>query len=302
MAARSPTGDQIELICGGQRLWVVEVGAGIRLYTVEGRQVLDGYGEDELCRSARGQSLLPWPNRIQDGRYAFGGEQRQLALTEPENGCAIHGLVRWANWRIADRERDRVTMEHVLHPQPGYPHVLELRIEYVLGDEGLTVRTSATNAGTTPCPFGTGAHPYVMFGSARADTLMLGVPARTRLLADNRGIPTATVDLDGSEYDFRVPRRIGEAKLDTAYTDFERDGRGRALVCVGSDDAETAVWFDERYRYVMLFTGDPRPDVDRRSVAVEPMTCAPNAFRTGDGLLTLEPGESFRAEWGIEPH
>jgi aldose 1-epimerase len=51
----------------------------------------------------------------------------------------------------------------------------------------------------------------------------------------------------------------------------------------------------------MVFTGDPLPDVARRSLAVEPMTCAPNAFRTGEGLLTLEPGASFTAEWGIEP-
>ena len=51
----------------------------------------------------------------------------------------------------------------------------------------------------------------------------------------------------------------------------------------------------------MVFTGDPLPDVARRSLAVEPMTCPPNAFRTGDSVSRLEPGESTASTWGIEP-
>jgi aldose 1-epimerase len=51
----------------------------------------------------------------------------------------------------------------------------------------------------------------------------------------------------------------------------------------------------------MLFTGDPLPDVDRRSLAAEPMTCPPNAFRTGEALIRLEPGRSFTSAWGIAP-
>ena len=51
----------------------------------------------------------------------------------------------------------------------------------------------------------------------------------------------------------------------------------------------------------MLFPGDLLADVNRRSLGIEPMTCAPNAFQSGDGLITLEPGESFAAAWGIEP-
>ena len=49
----------------------------------------------------------------------------------------------------------------------------------------------------------------------------------------------------------------------------------------------------------MLFTGDPLPDVNRRSLAVEPMTCPPNAFRSGEALTRLEPGDSATGAWGI---
>jgi len=260
--ARAPTGEQVELVRGEQRLCVVEVGAGIRRYAVGERELLDGYGMEERCRSGRGQLLLPWPNRIDGGTYAFAGEEHTLALTEPSRGNAIHGLVRWSNWRIGERSTERVTLTYVLHAQPGYPHVLELEVGYALDAGGLTVTTSATNVGTAPCPFGTGAHPYVTFGRERVDDVVLRVPARTRLL--------------------------------------ERDDDGRARIALRAGDDATTVWLGERYRYAMVFTGDPLPDVDRRSVAVEPMTCAPNAFRSGDGLLVLEPGETFRGAWGIE--
>ena len=58
---------------------------------------------------------------------------------------------------------------------------------------------------------------------------------------------------------------------------------------------------DESYRYLQLFTGDPLPDVSRRSIAVEPMTCPPNAFRTGEDLIRLEPGATATSVWGIVP-
>src|SRR6202007_127576 len=123
-AVIAPSGDQIEIAHGDQRGVVVEVGAGLREYTVDGRNVLDGYGADEMSSSGRGQVLIPWPNRIQDGSYEFDGRRHQLPLNEPEHLTAIHRLVRWAAWTAAEHEPHRVVMEHVLYPQPGYPFSL----------------------------------------------------------------------------------------------------------------------------------------------------------------------------------
>ena len=95
------------------------MGGGLRSFSAGGRDVLDGYGDDEQSSSGRGQVLVPWPNRLQDGSYAFDGRSHQLPLTEPEHRNAIHGLVRWASWRIGERDAHRVVMEHVIHPQPG---------------------------------------------------------------------------------------------------------------------------------------------------------------------------------------
>jgi aldose 1-epimerase len=297
------SGRQVEIVSGEQRAWIVEVGGGLRAYSCRGRELLDGYGADEMCSSARGQCLVPWPNRIRNGRYEFAGIPQQLPLSEPEQQNAIHGLTRWANWTFAELAADSVLMEYLLHPQPGYPHTLQLVLEYRLDANGLTVRTTVTNVGASACPYGAGAHPYLTVGTPTVDSVIFRAPGRTRLTSDERGIPTGAEPVDGSEYDFRRQRPIGKLKLDTAFTDLERDDHGRARVHLASPDGEAKAtfWLDEHYRYLMLFTGDPLPDVNRRSLGIEPMTCAPNAFQSGEGLVTLEAGESFAAAWGIEP-
>jgi aldose 1-epimerase len=121
--------------------------------------------------------------------------------------------------------------------------------------------------------------------------------------ADERGIPTGSASVAGTDYDFRRPRSIGATVLDNAYTDLDRDEDGLARVELHdpASGAGTTLWVDQAYGYLMLFTGDPLPDVNRRSLAVEPMTCPPNAFRTGDALVRLEPGGSFTSAWGIVP-
>ena len=298
-----PSGRQFDLAFGDQRAVVVEVGGGLRSYSVGGRELVDGYRADEPVESGRGQVLIPWPNRVRGGRYEFGGRLHQLALTEPENGNAIHGLVRWAAWNDADREPHRVAMEHTLHPQPGYPFSLELRIEYELSETGLAVRTRAANVRAARCPFGAGAHPYVTLGTASVDPLILHIPARTVLDSDEHGVPIGTHPVAVTDFDFREARPIADTKLDHAFTDLERDGDDLARVTLS--DPETAagltVWVDESYGFLMLYTGDPRPDVARRSLAVEPMTCPPNAFQTREALVLLEPGDTFTGSWGIAP-
>jgi aldose 1-epimerase len=293
----NPSGEQVELAFGAQRTVVVAVGAGLRTYAVGTRPIVDGYGPDVLCPSGRGQLLVPWPNRIEDGRYDFGGRSHQLALNEPERRNAIHGLVRWSHWSVAERSADRVAFEHLLYPQPGYPFALEWRAEYSLSEAGLAVRFAATNVGSEVAPFGAGWHPYLAIESAVVDDVELRVPAATVLLANERGTPVGSGPVGNEGLDFRESRAIGSTELDHCFTDLEREGDGRARVVVGA----TTLWADESYPYLMIFTGDGLPDVERRSVAVEPMTCAPNAFRSGEGLVRLEPGQSHLGSWGIRP-
>jgi aldose 1-epimerase len=298
---RAPSGEQIEIALGDQRAVVVEVGGGLRTYSVAGRELLDGYSAGEMSTAGRGQVLLPWPNRIRDGSYEFEGQRHQLAINDPEEQDAIHGLVRWAAWRVGEHEPHRVVMQHLINPQPGYPFSLAVSIEYLLSHEGLRVRTTATNVGARSCPYGCGAHPYLSVGTPVVDSVTLRAPGRTVVLSDERGIPVGSESVEGTEYDFRRPRQIAATRLDNAFTDLERDGDGLARVSLSdSEGSSLTLWVDETYPYLMLFTGDTLPGGGRHSLAVEPMTCPPNAFRTGEALIRLEPGRSFTSAWGID--
>jgi len=299
--AEAQRAGDIEIARDTQRVAVSVLGGGLRSYEVAGRPLVDGFPAGERPTSGRGQVLAPWPNRIENGSYEFDGKRLQLPLTEPEHGNAIHGLVRGAEWNVVDREADRVLLEYVLEPQPGYPFSLGIRVEYLLSDAGLTVHTTARNLGAEPCPYGSGQHPYLTLGTPTVDRLRLRVPARSVLLSDERGLPVGTEPVDDTEYDFRAGRTIGATVLDNGFTSLERDADGRARVRLDDPDTGSGVtlWVDEGYSYLMVFSGDPLPDVARRSIAVEPMTCPPNAFRTHDSLIVLEPGESTTASWGI---
>jgi aldose 1-epimerase len=292
-----PSGDQFKIAFEQQRAVVTEVGGGLRTYDVGDRQVVDGYGADEMCSSGRGQVLAPWPNRIADASYEFGGVRHELPVNERESQSAIHGLVRWVPWSVVQAEPHRVVVGHELHPQPGYPFAISLQIEYELSGGGLRVSTTATNVGAESCPFGLGFHPYLRPGTPTVDTATLHLPARS-VRGTNERSP-----VHGTDLDFLQPRAIGDTRLDTCFADLERGEDGLARVVLGNPttDASTTLWVDEAYGYLMVYTGDTRPDVSRRSLAVEPMTCPPQAFRTGEDVVVLAPGGSTAATWGISP-
>lgn len=301
----NPSGEQVEIARDGHRAVIVEVSGGVRSYEAHGRSLLDGYGADQICTGARGQLLVPWPNRLRDGRYDFDGESFQVGLSEPDKQNAIHGFLRWVSWDVADRAEDRVVMEHTLHPRAGYPFALHTAVEYRVDADGLCATVTATNVGDRRCPYGMGVHPYLHVDEDAVDRYWLESPARQRLTSDERAIPTGVAGVQGTAYDFREPRRVDDTVIDTAFTDIPREPDGRAWVRVwnAARTHGVGIWMDERYPYYMLFTGDtlPNPGERRRSMAVEPMTCAPNAFASGDGLITLAPGESVVSRWGIAP-
>jgi aldose 1-epimerase len=208
------------------------------------------------------------------------------------------------SWRMVGRAQNRVSMALDLRPSPAYPFALSLGIEYRLGRDGLTVVADADNLGPTDLPFGLGFHPYLTVGTTTVDQVRLRVPAEQRLITDDRGLPTTSVPVAGSEFDFRQGRLIGVTKLDTAFTSLARDADGRARVELDHPDggAGVTLWADERFGYLMVYTGDTLDaDQCRRSVAVEPMSCPPDAFRSGTDLVVLKPKSRWTGSWGITP-
>ncbi|MGO9489561.1 MAG: aldose 1-epimerase family protein [Solirubrobacteraceae bacterium] len=300
--ASPPSGAQFEISSGAQRATIVEVGGGIRAYSVSGRDVLEPYDIEQMCDGAHGAVLIPWPNRVGDGRYSFDGSEHQLDLSEPVRHNAIHGLLRWVPWRALEHDADRLVMGTRLHPRPGYPFDLDVTVEYQLGAPGLTVATTARNLGALSCPYGAGQHPYLSPGSAPLDDCVLQLQAGTLIVTDpDRGLPCGSSPVQGGPLDFATPRRLGEVQIDDPFTDLRRDGEGRARARLTAPDGSCVeLWVDQRHTVLQVFTGDTlTPERRRSGLAVEPMTCPPDAFRSGQDLIRLGPGETVRSVWGV---
>ncbi|KGN36643.1 aldose 1-epimerase family protein [Knoellia subterranea] len=299
----SPTGTQWSVSSGPDEFTVVEVGGGLRAWNRAGVDVLAGYSADSPCTSGRGQQLIPWPNRIRDGRYAFDGAERQLPLTEVEHHNASHGLVRWAPWRLVDRTDTSITVGHRLFPQPGWDWHLETTTMYAVTPEGLTVTTRVANVGEKPAPFGYGAHPYVAIGDAPVEEVEVQIPAECFVEVDDRLLPTRTTSVEGSVFDFRERKAIGAQRLDTAYTDLSVvDGRWTITVATPGR-AQVEVWGEAAaFPWAQVFSGKAEADQSgEHGIAVEPMTCPADAFNSGDSLVVLEPGQTWQGVWGISP-
>jgi aldose 1-epimerase len=287
------TGEQFTIAAGPHRATLAEVGAGLRRYVDDRGAVTGTYGDDELPPKGCGIALVPWPNRLRGGRYTFDGTTYQLPLSEPAAGNAIHGLGRWARWSPVAHSRSKITLALDIVPQTGYPFEVRVEVSYALHRErGLTVTATAQNHGSRRAPFGAGFHPYLSTGGRPLDATTVQVPAATRLVLDDQQIPVGREQTRGTRYDLRRGRRLGPARFDDGFTDLTfRDGRTTARV------GDALLWADENWRYLQVFTyedmgGSP-------AVAIEPMTCAPDAFNSGAGLIVLEPGDTWTATWGI---
>ena len=289
------TGRQFTIARGDAQVTAVEVGGGLRRYRVGDIDVTATYPDDVLPPKCCGCVLVPWPNRLRGGAYRFDEEDLQLALTEPKGGNAIHGLGRWARWAPVVHEAARVTLGLDLVPQTGWPFEVRVEVTYALGADGLEVEVRATNTGARRAPFGAGCHPYVSTRGAALDEMALTLPAARHVVVDDRQIPIGTEPVEDAGLDFRASRRLGEQRMDDGFTVLT----GREAVVAGPNGG-ARVRFDEAVTHLQAFTvgdlGGGGP-----AVAVEPMTCAADAFNSGDGLRVLEPGEAFAFSWGVLP-
>jgi aldose 1-epimerase len=291
------TGTRIPLRHGAYAAEIASVGASLRALTADGRDLVVPFAEDELRPLYRGAVLVPWPNRVVDGRYTFDGADQQLPLTEPDRGHALHGLVAWSDFRVVARSSAAVTLETEVVAQAGYPHPLRVEVEYRLSDDGLATRVTTTSTGAGRAPYGVSGHPYLVAGPGRVDDWTLELAADEVLEVDpERLIPQGLGPVAGGPFDFGTPRRIGDLFIDHAFTGL----RATRVRVVASDGHGAELRWDAGAPWVQVHTGDrPEPAYHRAGLAVEPMTCPPDAFNSGTDLLVLGPGESHALAWTI---
>jgi aldose 1-epimerase len=295
-----PTGEQFEIVSGGVRAVVTEVGAGLRALMVDGRPYVETFDASRRPPRGAGTVLVPWPNRTAGGRWTWRGEPQQLALSEPAAGNAIHGLLRHTLYRPGERTADSVTLHAVLAPQSGWPVPLDTSVRYAVGAEGLTVTHTVRNVGADPVPFGVGAHPYLRAGDDATDDTVLTLAAGTTLPLDG-GLPAGPERPADGDLDFRAGRPLRGRALDHAFggcAPASGDTVVRHRLSGPGDGVE--LWAEPAFGWVQVFTPDDHPGRGR-AVAIEPMTCPPDALNSGTGLIPLAPGESWTGSWGIRP-
>lgn len=297
-AVRPRSGRQSTVAGHGYEAVVASVGATLRRLTFEGRDLVVPFAADEVRPAYRGATLAPWPNRVVDGRYTFGGIEQRLALSEPERAHALHGLVGWTEFAPRHVSDDRVVLVAVIEPQTGYPFRVEVEVEYRIDADGLRQTVTGRNLGSDAAPWGTGPHPYLVAGAGRVDDWTLSLPASEVLtVTSDRLSPIAVEPVAAHpQWDFREPRVLGDVFIDHAFTALSRTD-GIAEVRVQASGGEgVAIAFDEACPWVQVHTADAS---DRIGLAVEPMTCPPNAFASGTDLVVLAPGAAHAASWRI---
>jgi aldose 1-epimerase len=299
----SAGGEEYTIAHGDWTAVVTQVGGGLRRLSHRGRDLIVPYAQGQIRPLYRGALLVPWPNRVVDGRYTFDGIEHQLALTEPERGHALHGLVVWERFELREHAAGHVVLAHRLVPRTGYPFALEVVVGYRLDEDGLSTSVEARNVGDRRAPYGVGAHPYLVPGAGRVDDWTLDLPAQRVLeVTADRLVPTEVVPVDGTALDFRESRPVGPIEIDHAFTDLRSGPDGLARVRVLSADGTGVVcrWDPQQLPWVQVHTADrPSPEPSRIGLAVEPMSCAPDAFGSRRGLVALAPGQSHTAEWTI---
>lgn len=291
-----PTGSQVHLQRGRVRAQIAQVGASLRALTVADTVVVPPYPADLPTPGCAGVVLAPWPNRIRDGLWDDEGIPRQLALTEPARGNASHGLLRFTAYEIEATDAE-ATLRARIHPQTGYPYLIDTAVTYALTETGIDVTHRLVNRSMASAPVAVGTHPYVTIGGANPRDLVLRVPARILFETDERMLPTGTAPAPEA---LRTGVRLGEASFDTGFGKLEPDADGRVRCTLTAPDSRSvSVWQGEGFDFVQIFTTTAFPGQEL-AVAIEPMTAPADAFNSGIGIRRLEPGEAWELRWGIE--
>ncbi|MFD8558551.1 aldose 1-epimerase family protein [Streptosporangium canum] len=293
---------QFTLRSGTMHAEISERAAALRVLRHGERDLVTSWQADGPIPYYSGTLLAPWPNRVADARYTFEGETHRLVANEGDRGTAIHGLVAEVDWEAVEwlaveDEHGFVRLAHTITPSPGYPFTVALQVLYSLSPDGLTTTLTAENLGDGPAPYGCGPHPWLLPGDVEG--YELHVPATKVLLVDDRLLPRSLEDVSGTPYDFTTERTVGDTAVDHAFTGIVPDADGLARVRVSGPDGGVEMrWDAARLPWVQVCTGT---GLGHSGLAVEPMTCPPDAFNSGTDLIVLRPGDKIETSWTISP-
>lgn len=259
-------------------------------------QVLDNEKDVEAFKDERwyrGVILLPFPNRVRDGKYEFSGREFSLPINMPGEGHAIHGLMYNKIFSVMeDSGENTITLEYDNKENEGYPFPCLVRYTFALGQHEVGCRVEVQNKGEAALPLGVGWHPYFNL-EADVDTLLLKMPSVASLSVDERMIPTGEKD---SFEDYEEMSQIYDTEFDTG---FQIQDEGEVVTSIHNQGTDVTLELFQTagaqgFNYVQVFTPP-----GRKSVAIEPMTCPTDAFNSKEALIILGKGETWSGNFGV---
>jgi aldose 1-epimerase len=304
---------ELTLSYHNQRAVISPWGASLRRYyfiNADGQKIdiVWGYSGGSGRRGGQGDVLIPFPGRIGDGRYSFDGQRFQLECNDKEGPNAIHGFVRSLPWHVQDAHANRVTFEIRLDAERyagrGYPFSLAISVMYDLGVSGLTCTFTVENVGQQAAPVGVGFHPYFTVGTSVIDEAEVQIPGAAYVEFNERLVPTGKIlSVTGTPWDYRRFRGIGQQRFNHCYVHLERDTQGIVMASLRHPASGRVIdmTMDQAFSAVVVYTGDAIADAPRAALAIEPMTCASDAFNHPEwGLKRLVVGESFSGRYTVQ--
>lgn len=289
---------RIENIESGEYVQIIpSFGANLHELYLKGEVVIEGAESSDTFKERaamfEGAKLAPFPGRVENGKYSFSGQNYLLDLNEAGAGNAIHGLIYNQSFDIVEtsctEQKGSATLENKYEGGEGYPFKFTIRIQFVLEDHGLTLKTTLKNRDNATIPIGDGWHAYLKLGTI-VDSLEIELPEVEKLELGPKLIPTGQREHQPSR-----KFMIGEQELDDCFK--LHNLTGTVTTYLSKEDRTLEIWQEtghEGYNYLVVYIP---PDRDR--IAIEPMTCAPNSFNNGEGLIKLKPQQSIDLTTGI---
>lgn len=235
--------------------------------------------------------LVPYSNRIRDGRFTFEGKNFRLAPNFAPSPHSIHGHGWQADWDVAEASARHLVLSFG-HDAADWPSAYRAEQRFELQESGLAVSLSLTNVGTAAMPAGLGLHPYF----PRTPRCRLTAAVARMWATDAEVMPTEEViPAEGANpSDGLIPAAVA---LDNGFTGFT----GRAVVNWPERRANLTLEADPALGFLVVFT-PPGEDF----FCAEPVSHCTDAVnlaagRPDTGLRVLQPGESFTARVNFTP-
>ncbi|HWB27461.1 MAG TPA: aldose 1-epimerase [Chitinophagaceae bacterium] len=272
-------------------------GALLNAFTINGQEepcnVIDGFASpqdaiDNITAGFKSARLSPFVCRITEGRYTF--RQQSYLINKFFLGTeAIHGLMFDAQFTVtskwAGENEAFVTLEFDYEKDDeGYPFTFHSKITYTLSKNNrLSISSEITNTGKSDMPLTDGWHPYFTLGGSIND-LELQINADKMLAFDERLVPTGKTLENRS---FSQPAIVGDTFLDNCFV-LKDENKPACILKNNATGLQLTITPEENYPYLQVYTPP-----HRRSIAIENISGAPDAFNNSIGLIIAKPGELY---------